>query len=105
MGICQILVDRKGDVTAKNSLGMTPLHVACNNGHESVVAYLISKDAEVNEPDKNGNTPLHIAARTGFKGIVKALITAGARPTSNRAGKTPDQLTEGEIASMIQAVA
>lgn len=104
MGICQILIERKGDVTAKNALGMTPLHVACNNGHASVVQYLLQKDAEPNDADKNGNTPLHIAARTGFKDVVKVLIAGGAKTSSNRAGKTPDQLAEGDIAAMIAAI-
>ena len=54
--------------------------------------------------DKNGNTPLHVAARTGFKDVVKLLISAGAKPTSNRAGKTPDQLAEGDLAAMIAAL-
>ncbi len=35
MGIVQFLVEKKGDVTAKNAAGMTPLHTACNNGHVS----------------------------------------------------------------------
>ena len=54
--------------------------------------------------DKNGNTPLHVAARTGFKDVVKILIAGGAKPTSNRAGKTPDQLCDGDIAAMIAAL-
>jgi ankyrin repeat protein len=54
--------------------------------------------------DKNGNTPLHVAARTGFRDVAKLLIAAGAKPTSNRAGKTPDQLCEGEMAAMIAAL-
>lgn len=35
LGIVKILVEHKGDIMAKNSTGMTPLHVACNNGHVS----------------------------------------------------------------------
>ena len=35
MGIVQLLVEKKGDITAKNTAGMTPLHTACNNGHVS----------------------------------------------------------------------
>lgn len=36
MGIVQLLVEKKGDVTAKNTAGATPLHTACNNGHVSI---------------------------------------------------------------------
>ena len=45
-----------------------------------------------------------MAVRTGFKDVVKLLISAGAKPTSNRAGKTPDQLAEGDLAAMIAAL-
>ena len=70
----------------------------------SVVQYLLSKDADPNDADKSGNTPLHIAARTGFKDVVKALIAAGAKPSSNRAGKSPQQLTpDPDTAAMIEA--
>ena len=37
MGIVQLLVEKKGDVTAKNVAGATPLHTACNNGHVSII--------------------------------------------------------------------
>ena len=45
-----------------------------------------------------------MAARTAFKDVVKLLIAAGAKPTSNRAGKTPDQLCDGDLAAMIAAL-
>ncbi len=72
----------------------------------SVVQFLLNKDADPNEADKSGSTPLHVAAKAGFKDVVKALIAAGAKPSSNRAGKTPQQLTlDADTAALIEAAA
>jgi hypothetical protein len=72
----------------------------------SVVQFLLTKDADPNEADKSGNTPLHIAARAGFKDVVKALLAGGAKPSSNRAGKSPQNLAmDPETAGWIEAAA
>jgi cytohesin len=101
-----MLIERKADVAAKNAAGDTPLHVACNNGQTSTAQLLLNKDADPNDANKAGNTPLHSAARTGFGNAVKALIAAGAKPTSNRAGKTPQAVAlDADIAKLIEAAA
>ena len=56
-------------ITKRNNNGETPLHTACENGHEDVLEYLLLKI----QLDKNqfilavndaGNTPLHLAKST-----------------------------------------
>eukprot|EP00613_Pedinella_sp_CCMP2098_P071043 CAMPEP_0171932196 /NCGR_PEP_ID=MMETSP0993-20121228/30161_1 /TAXON_ID=483369 /ORGANISM="non described non described, Strain CCMP2098" /LENGTH=341 /DNA_ID=CAMNT_0012572421 /DNA_START=94 /DNA_END=1119 /DNA_ORIENTATION=+ len=87
----------------------TPLHVAAQRGHASVVAALVA-DAFVcvDAVDKFGETPLHKAAEKGHQDVVALLLKAGADPraaNTNRApgiasgkpsgkpgGKTPQQL-------------
>ena len=106
LSLCQILVDAKADVMAKNAAGQTPLHTACNNGQLSIVSYLLSKEADPNDADKAGNTPLHVAARVGFKTVVQALLAGGAKSSGNRAGKMPAQVAnDGDIAKLIEAAA
>ena len=65
-------------ITKRNNNGETPLHTACENGHEDVLEYLLLKI----QLDKNqfilavndaGNTPLHLAkSATAAKMLLEA---------------------------------
>jgi len=44
---------------------MTPLHYAADNGHLSVVEYIVNQKVYINAKDKNGRTPLEVANRIG----------------------------------------
>jgi cytohesin len=102
LALCQLLLAAKADVALKNNAGHTPLHVACNSGQISIVQWLLTKEADHSDADKLGDTPLHVAARAGFKNIVSALLAAGAKQSANRAGKTPAQLAEKDIAALLE---
>jgi hypothetical protein len=67
MGIVQLLVEKKGDITAKNTAGMTPLHTACNNGHVSTGQKNRARRAERDPPPypREGRGPRQ-AAGPGF---------------------------------------
>ena len=58
--------------------GVTPLCMAAQNGHETVVRALIEASADVNKAADNGGTPLCIAALWGREAIVHILKDAGA---------------------------
>ena len=45
--------------------GVTALHEASKNGHEEVVAVLLTKNADANKPTNSGLLPLHVAAQYG----------------------------------------
>ena len=40
----------------------TPLHYAAENGHLSVVEYLVNQKADINAKEKDGKTPLGLAS-------------------------------------------
>lgn len=61
-----------------NHWGETALHVACEAGHKSTVAYLVEKGAPLNAHNSNGMTPLMTACSAGRNEIVRALVEAGA---------------------------
>ena len=64
---------------AENSFDWTPLHVACVDGHLSIVELLISAGADLTKPDASGWLPREHAALRGHLDIAKRL--AEAAPT------------------------
>lgn len=78
------------DVHAKDDMGRTPLHNACQCFlHEHVLA-LLASGADAAARDARGMTPLHYAANTGFSGCFAWLIEAGSPvDATDLAGHTP----------------
>jgi ankyrin repeat protein len=56
-----VLVDKRGDIEARNRFGDTPLNIMVYKGRLECVMAVLIKEANVNCPGKNGNTPLHNA--------------------------------------------
>lgn len=70
------------DVNATDARGMTPLHIAANNGRADLVKILLENGANPNatsihKPTQElfGTTPLMMAAARGHEGAVKALVS------------------------------
>ncbi|KAA8533927.1 hypothetical protein F0562_031444 [Nyssa sinensis] len=60
-----------------NADGLTPLHLACREGHVGIVRKLISSSAKLCfKTDKVGGTPLHTAAMNGRVDVIKVLLQA-----------------------------
>lgn len=58
-----------------NNRGMTPLHMACENGHLGATKLLLENNAKLNAVDYFGETPLFKSVRGGNKTITKYLIS------------------------------
>ena len=69
---------KSSDVSAVQEDGMTPLHFAAQNGHETLTRLLIEKGADVSAADEDEWTPLHRAARRGHEAVARLLIEKGA---------------------------
>ncbi len=71
---------RGADKKAKTEKGWTSLHIACVNGHSSVVRLLLDSgaDIEVGTTEK-GVTPIALACTYNHKKIVRLLADAGAK--------------------------
>ena len=59
---------------------MTPLHYAADNGHLSVVEYLVNQKAYINAQSSGypSGTPLHLAACKGHLSVVEYLVNQKA---------------------------
>ena len=79
---------------AHNAKGMTPLHIACLNGHKEVVNSInLSLNEVLHASDLSGNTPLHLACEGGRKDIVQLLIDIGANINQTN--------SEGEVSAHV----
>ena len=76
-----IIAKTREQVEARGLNGMTPLHLAAENGDDSMINHLCQqKGVDVNVCDKYGATPLHYAAANCNKETMKALLELGADP-------------------------
>ncbi|KAF4949398.1 hypothetical protein FSARC_13488 [Fusarium sarcochroum] len=55
-----------------------PLHLACLNGHESIVKFLLERGADTEARQENGATPLDDACWRGHQSVVQLLLKWGA---------------------------
>jgi len=69
---------------SENSFDWTPLHVACVDGHISIVELLISAGANLNKPDASGWLPREHAALRGHLDIANRLAAAAPTITKSR---------------------
>ena len=68
----------------------SPLHYSAQNGHLSVVKYLVSHGANINGKNIDGWTPLHYSAHNGHLCVVEYLVDSGADISiTNNANMTP----------------
>lgn len=70
------------DLTARGTLGRTPLHIAAmRNERPLVVTALVAAGADVRMRDRRDHTPLHSAAMASVSPeVIEALVAVGADP-------------------------
>ena len=76
--IVKLLIDRGGDINAKNKTGETPLHIASELGRKALVELFLAKGADIDARRNDGVAPLHLAAWHGRMSIEELLIAKGA---------------------------
>jgi ankyrin repeat protein len=76
--VAKLLLARKADVNAKNTMGETPLHItAAEFGYKDIAELLLAHGADVNCKNNWGKTPLQVASQRGYKDIVELLRQHG----------------------------
>ena len=76
-----MLLESEADVRACDTQGIQPIHLAAEQGSESLVRLLISHGADVNCSDTEGRTPLHYGcfSKRSTTAVVKLLIRGGSK--------------------------
>ncbi|MDC6389002.1 ankyrin repeat domain-containing protein [Maribacter sp. PR1] len=71
--LCELLIEKGGDVNSTQMQQVTALHSAIHRGNWEIVQLLIKNGADPSLKMENGDTPMAIAKREGFKKIEKFL--------------------------------
>ena len=104
---------QKGKANARDNSGSSPLHLAAERGHASVVKLLLLNGAGPGDCNGKQQTPLHSAATCSSRAaadIIRLLVEAGADVMArDRAGRTPlhaaasSDGTEEAISALVRA--
>ncbi|KAH8893869.1 ankyrin, partial [Thozetella sp. PMI_491] len=81
LGVLQALLEAGANLLSAARDNKTPLHLACEHGHASIVSLLCehpSAQKVVDKPTKDGHVPLHFACASGKIASVTSLLQAGA---------------------------
>ena len=78
LDMCQMLLEYKADVHARDNKGNTPLHLALSDNHLDISRILLEYNAEVNSRNEDGSTPLLIASSNGNIDIFRLLVAHNA---------------------------
>ncbi|MFZ2955619.1 MAG: ankyrin repeat domain-containing protein [Candidatus Ozemobacteraceae bacterium] len=76
--IIEKLLAKGADPDARDLRGRTPLHCLAESGKEDAIEFLLQKGAKVNIQAADGDTPLHVALRAGKSKIAGLLVKYGA---------------------------
>ena len=89
------LIEEGADVKIINGENMefgSPLHYACEYGHEEMVELLLDNGADINSRNFKNQTPLCSAANGGYSDIVNYLLQEGALVNPEAEESSPEDV-------------
>ena len=85
LGHCNVLkllldlrIQHSANIDCQNAQQLTPLHVACTEGHDDCAALLLLRGASVNAVDFDNRTPLYFATYEGHLQAIKEVLKCDA---------------------------
>ena len=88
----ELILHNKRSGVENKSGKLTPMHLACENGHLKVVetiATMVKQWVNSSDGDNDLKTPLYIASEKGYVKIVNTLVKHNAKLCPTRYGTTP----------------
>jgi ankyrin repeat protein len=76
--IAELLIKKKANIHAVDSLNQTALHKAAANGNIYLVKLLIEQGVEIDPETRDGSTPLYLAAGNRHYRVCQFLLDCGA---------------------------
>lgn len=80
VGQVHMLLGRGVSTESRFHFKLTPLHVAVEQGHYELTAFLLGRDASFEAVDDRGRTPMAIAMKERSLGLMELLLDAGENP-------------------------
>ena len=74
----KLLIEHGSDINKANTNGTTPLYIAAQDGHQSVVEFLVKSGADTNKATTDGVTPLIRSLVRQYPEIALLLVNYGA---------------------------
>jgi ankyrin repeat protein len=100
--LTQILLGAPGiEIDATNTVGQTPLHVACSRGNWAVARMLLQAGARPEIADRRGFTPGQIAHKRGMPIPNEMLETLGGPPSSGTVAPPRDLIVDPDSATLL----
>ncbi|XP_016296462.1 ankyrin-3-like isoform X18 [Sinocyclocheilus anshuiensis] len=78
MEIATTLLEYGADTNATTRQGISPLHLAAQEGNVDMVTLLLARETAINLGNKSGLTPLHLAAQEDKVNVSEVLVNHGA---------------------------
>ena len=63
------------NVSSEDKDGMTPLHIACQNGHTKIAGLLLDRGTDIYHKNAEGSTPLDLAVKARRNETVRHLLS------------------------------
>ncbi len=100
--VTQILLKTPGiEVDAMNSIGQTPLHVACARGNWPAIRLFLDAGANVELADRRGYTPGQVAHKRGMLIPNDLLDTLGGPPSSGIVAPPRDLIVDPDSSTLL----
>lgn len=100
--VTQILLNSPGiEVNAANSVGQTPLHIACSKGNWPVVRLLLRAGASPETPDRRGFTPGQLSHKRGMPIPNDLLAVLGGPPLSGTVAPPRDLVVDPDSKTLV----
>ena len=93
--LTQLLLRTEGiEIDALNTVGQTPLHIACLRGNWVVARLLVQAEADPNIADRRGFTPGQLAHKRGMPIPVDLINSLGGPPSSGTVAPPRDLIVD-----------